>query len=70
MPPAPSVRTNTFFPGRDASTPGNAFRAVRATVMWSAAVFDPALPLRSSIVNGSPAPPGPWSTNATNGWNP
>src|SRR5450756_673418 len=38
--------------------------------MWSAAVFDPALPGRSAIANGSPVPSGPWSTNAHNGWNP
>jgi hypothetical protein len=40
------------------------------TVMWSAAVFDPALPGRSSTASGSPVPAGPWSTNAHNGWNP
>ena len=38
--------------------------------MWSAAVFDPAFPGRSSTASGSPVPAGPWSTNAVNGWNP
>src|SRR5665647_1792381 len=38
--------------------------------MWSAAVFDPALPGRRRIANGSPVPGAPWSTNAHNGWNP
>jgi hypothetical protein len=37
---------------------------------WSAAVFDPALPGRSSAARGSPVPSGPWSTNAHNGWCP
>ena len=44
--------------------------ACRMTVMWSAAVFDPAFPGRSSTASGSPVPAGPWSTNAHNGWNP
>ena len=37
------------------------------TVMWSAAVFEPALPGRSSADSGSPVPAGPWSTNAHSG---
>jgi hypothetical protein len=41
--------------------------AERMRVMWSAAVFEPALPRRSSIATGSPVPAGPWSTNAANG---
>jgi hypothetical protein len=35
--------------------------------MWSAAVSDPALPGRSMIANGSPAPSAPWSTNEHSG---
>jgi hypothetical protein len=38
--------------------------------MWSAAVFEPARPGRSSSAAGSPAPPTPWSTNPSSGWNP
>jgi hypothetical protein len=36
-------------------------------VMWSAAVFEPAFPWRSSIATGSPVPFWLWSTNAVNG---
>ena len=38
--------------------------------MWSAAVFDPALPGRSTMASGSPAPSAPWSANTARGWNP
>jgi len=38
--------------------------------MWSAAVFEPAFPGRSTIASGSPFPPGPWSAQAVIGWNP
>ena len=38
--------------------------------MWSAAVLEPALPLRSIPASGSPVPAPPWSTNASSGWNP
>src|SRR5450759_3833637 len=65
--PAPSMRTSTDLPRR---APGSWARALVSTLMWSAAVFDPALPGRSAITNGSPVPSGPWSTNAHNGWNP
>src|SRR5665647_2737361 len=65
--PAPSMRTSTDLPRR---APGSWARALVSTLMWSAAVFDPALPGRSAIANGSPVPSGPWSTNAHNGWNP
>src|SRR6185436_19268600 len=41
-----------------------------STVMWSAAVLDPALPGRSSAPAGSPVPPGPWSMNPNSGCNP
>src|SRR5665648_1101284 len=65
--PAPSMRTSTDFACR---APGSWARAAVITAMWSAAVFDPALPGRSAIANGSPVPAPPWSTNAHNGWNP
>src|SRR5665648_256150 len=57
--PAPSMRTSTDLPRR---APGSWARALVSTLMWSAAVFDPALPGRSAIANGSPVPSGPWST--------
>jgi hypothetical protein len=38
--------------------------------MWSFAVFEPAFPGRSWTTNASPVPSGPWSANASNGWNP
>ena len=47
--------------------PGNCRNASRNTAMWSAAVFDPALPGLSWIANSSPVPCAPWSTNAHNG---
>src|SRR5262249_17000282 len=42
----------------------------RVTWIWSAAVFDPALPGRSMMASGSPPPSGPWSANAVSGWKP
>ncbi len=58
-------------PGPDPGPcPGSWANAWRLTVMWSAAVFDPAFPARSWTANGSPVPSAPWSTNAHNGWNP
>jgi hypothetical protein len=44
-------------------------------VMWSVAVLEPALPLRSRNASGSPVPVSPvlsvpWSTNDQIGWNP
>ena len=38
--------------------------------MWSAAVFEPALPGRRTMASGSPFPPAPWSAQAVIGWNP
>ncbi len=38
------------------------------TWIWSAAVFEPALPGRSSVTNGSPVPRMPWSTIEHNWW--
>jgi hypothetical protein len=40
------------------------------TAMWSAAVFDPALPGRSNTASGSPLPSPPWSAKVQIGWNP
>ena len=42
----------------------------RVASMWSAAVFDPAFPARSSRASGSPLPACPWSAHAVMGWNP
>ena len=50
--------------------PGSCARAPLSTSMWSAAVFDPALPGLSIITNGYPVPPGPWSMKEHSGWNP
>ena len=45
MAPAPSTRISTGRPGRfPRLCPGSRRSAARVTVMWSAAVFDPALP--------------------------
>lgn len=69
--PAPSVRISTLRPGRvPGRWPGSWARAPLITVMWSAAVFDPALPGRSIIANGSPVPSLPWSMNEHDGWKP
>ncbi len=38
--------------------------------MWSATVFEPALPRRSRNASGSPVPWAPWSRKAHSGWNP
>ena len=46
MPPAASVRISTCRPGRRPGRwSGSCASAARTTVMWSAAVFEPALPL-------------------------
>jgi len=69
--PAPSVRISTLRPGRVPDRwPGSWARAPLITTMWSAAVFDPALPGRSIIANGSPVPSLPWSMNEHDGWKP
>ena len=44
--------------------------ASRAASMWSAAVFEPAFPGRSTMASGSPFPSAPWSAQAVIGWNP
>ena len=64
--PAPSIRTRTVRPGRDPTPAWSS--AWRITVLWSAAVFDPALPGRYMITAASPEPVRPWSMNAHNGW--
>jgi hypothetical protein len=57
----PSARTNTDRPGRlPGLCPGSCANAARSTVMWSAAVFDPAFPLRSMSDSGSPVRSAPW----------
>ncbi len=38
--------------------------------MWSAAVFEPAFPARSTMASGSLFPPSPWPENAVIGWKP
>jgi hypothetical protein len=65
--PAPlSPRTST----RARCSSGSWVSASVSTVMWSAALFAVAFPVRSSPATGSPVPPGPWSRKASNGWNP
>ena len=44
--------------------------ASRVASTWPAAVFDPALPVRSTMASGSPFPPAPWSAKAVTGWKP
>jgi len=68
VPPAPSMRTSTCLPRQ--RRPGSWASEARMTVLWSATVFDPALPLRSRKASGSPLPAGPWSTKAHSGWKP
>ena len=41
--------------------------ASREASIWSAAVFEPALPFRSTMVSGSPFLPAPWSAKAVMG---
>jgi hypothetical protein len=64
VPPAVSQRTRIGVPCRWAS--GTWARAASSTVMWSAALFAPALPGRSRAVRNSPV----LSQNASIGWNP
>jgi hypothetical protein len=55
--PAESVRISTFRPIRPPfPVNGNCRSASWIIVMWSAAVFDPALPGRNIIAKGSPVP--------------
>ena len=60
--PAASVRTNTAtrpVSSRRRSGSGSCAMAASNTATWSTAVFDPALPGRSSSATGSPPPPVP-----------
>ncbi len=57
--------TNTDRPGRlPGLCPGSCANAARSTVMWSAAVFDPAFPLGSMSDSGSPVRSAPWLAKA------
>jgi len=62
--PAPSAQTRIGVPCRWAS--GIWASATSVTVMWSAAVLDPALPGRSRVASASPV----LSHQAVNGWKP
>ena len=66
MPPPESVRTSTL----RRRCRGSCASASRVASMWSAAVFDPAFPGRSTMASGSPFPPAPWSAQAVIGWKP
>jgi hypothetical protein len=68
VPPAESARISADRDRR--SRAGSWASAAVATWTWSAAVFDPALPDRSSTATGSPTPTWPWSMNAHDGWKP
>jgi translation initiation factor IF-2 len=57
VPPPESARTST----RPRKCRGSCARARRAAAVWSAAVFDPAFPGRSTIASGSAFPVSPWS---------
>jgi hypothetical protein len=58
--PAPSARIRILRPGRvPGLCPGSCASAALTTVMCSAAVLLPALPLRSRQVSGSPVPSAP-----------
>ena len=65
-----STRGESGSPGRGRACSGNAAIAISRTVTWSAAVFDPALPARSSPASASPPATSGRSRNASNGWNP
>ena len=66
VPPAPSMRTSTFLPGLGPSPAWSSARRMIST--WSAAVFEPAFPGRSTSAAHSPPPSGPWSNHAVRGW--
>lgn len=67
--PAVSERTTTAgAPGSPGRHPaGSAANAWSSTLMWSAAVFEPALPLRSSPASASPPAISGRSRNANKG---
>lgn len=60
--PAPSTRTRIFA----VEAPGTWASASRSTRMWSATVFEPALPARSHIARHSPV----FAYHAARGWKP
>jgi hypothetical protein len=64
VPPPESVRISARRPA------GSCARASFVTAMWSAAVFEPALPGRSMMASASPVPSPPWPANAPSGWKP
>lgn len=51
-----------------AAMTGSCVSAARTTAMWSAAVFEPAFPLRSRHDSSSHVPSAPRSTDADGGW--
>ena len=63
MPPPESARIST----RRRRWRGSWASASRVASMWSAAVFDPALPGRSMMASGSPDPAAPWSAKTVSG---
>ena len=56
--------------GRGRACSGSAANARSSTVMWSAAVFDPAFPARSRPASASPPATSGRSRKHSNGWNP
>ena len=63
MPPPESARTRAL----RRRWRGSWASASRVASIWSAAVFDPALPARSMMASGSPFPAAPWSAKAVMG---
>ena len=63
VPPPESARISTFRRSRR----GSWAIASRGASMWSAAVFEPALPGRGTMTTGSPFPASPWSVQAVMG---
>ena len=57
-------------PGRGRACSGSAANAMSSTMMWSSAVLEPALPLRSSPASASPPATSGRSRKHSNGWNP
>ena len=76
--PAESERASTRVPsqvpgsspGMGRACSGSAASAMSSTLMWSAAVFEPALPLRSSPASASPPAMSGRSRKHSSGWNP
>ena len=57
-------------PGTGRACSGSASSAWSSTMMWSAAVLEPALPARSSPASASPPATSGRSRKHSNGWNP